>query len=200
MPYETVIHRFNQSVNQSTNGAHRIGTVRIHRDSARANEAGLVWKINTDDRDSGQGCWPNAHLGGFGRPGTRILMCEIFVASDIDLLRHRPNAGGDTLAHEWGHYAYALPDEYRGSVQSSQVAYWPLASDTPSVPSIMNSSWCATNRSTDADADLKCLEFSTDKTRPFNRPYRAKQHQRAIPIVGRTRLGNSSTGYCSRHT
>ena len=168
MPYETVIHRFNESVYQSTNGAHRIRTVRIHRNSASANETDVVWRIRTHDSETGAACWPSAHLSGYGKPGKRILMCENF---GLNLLRAYPNKGGDTFAHEWGHYAYGLYDEYQNGNNDwrdySVRTTTPLNIDTPSNPSIMHSQWDATN-ALDNDVDLKWLEFSTDKTAPFN--------------------------------
>ena len=177
MPYETVIHRFNESVYQSTNGSHRIETVRIYRNKARTKDADIVWRISRDVYTA-EDCWPNAHPGGHGKPAKRIQMCENFKAATerSDLLHRNPKAGGDTLAHEWGHFAYGLHDEYEGKSadcpnenQDKDSCSRPLKGDIPSVPSIMNSQWRATDLD-GRDFDLEYLEFSTDKTVPFNSP------------------------------
>ena len=74
------------------------------------------------------------------------------------------------MAHEWGHYAYGMYDEYAGNVTSGE-DYIPRSTDTPASPSIMNNQWCAAGGGCPAgfsSPDMDFLEFSTDQIAPFD--------------------------------
>ncbi|TAN48603.1 MAG: VWA domain-containing protein [Methylococcaceae bacterium] len=145
---EDNIKAFANAMYEATNGAHRLGRVSIYPDGAYKDNTDVLWV---------QGCHPNAHVGGHKRSGYRIEHCDAF--GDIDHLTNTVE-GGNTLMHEWGHFAYALYDEYVNPDQpcSDDRPGSPCADDVPTTNSIMNS-W--TMGPDNTLGDLKELNFST---------------------------------------
>ena len=158
--YEDRIKEFANAVYQSTNGAHKIGMVTIYRDGALANSVDVLWNENCGDNNG-----PRAFPSGFGVAGKRIYMCTNWTGSSI---MSTPKGGGYTLAHEWGHYAYGLYDEYaQEQCDAADIAAntcresTPRGTDTAAVPAIMNNQWNA------ARGDADYLEFSTQNIHPY---------------------------------
>jgi hypothetical protein len=104
-----------------------------------------------------------------------------------DLLGNAQGSGF-TLAHEWGHYALGLYDEYASG--SSTRDYLPRSTDTRSNPSIMNNQWCAASGYscpsgfTNPDADF--LEFSTEDVAPFDAPLSASNTNAQYRVYGKS--------------
>lgn len=165
--YEQIIRYFADGVYESSNAAHRIGTVRIYTNAGNWNSADVQWS---------ERCHPRAHVSGFGRVGWQVFMCDRFaggmtwdgvrldynylerVANDpvahSDDTRHQN--GGYTFAHEWGHYFYSLRDEYVGAATcTGKPTQGPCRDDVPVEFSLMNSSWNATG------GNYRWLNFST---------------------------------------
>ncbi len=151
--YEEVIKEFADGICQATNTAHKLGIVRIFRNLEQKTSADILWNKQCA---SNQG--PRAHPSGFGKIGQRIWMCDDW---NSNLLIDQPKPAGFTLAHEWGHYAYGLYDEYVLKT-----------GDTQSVPSIMTNQWCAAGGyacpTGFTSPDLDFLEFSTNQVVPFS--------------------------------
>jgi uncharacterized protein YegL len=135
--YENIIRRWADAVYEESNGAHKLGKVRIFRNGKMSSSADVVW----NDRE-----WPRANVSGFGTSGLCITFGDIFPngsgTSDYDMLAN-PEGAGYTLGHEWGHYVYGLYDEYKGKNATSSRITAPLSGDTPATPAIMNSQWKA---------------------------------------------------------
>jgi hypothetical protein len=88
---------------------------------------------------------------------------DSITGKDVDLLLDEEGAGY-TLAHEWGHYAYGLGDEYK--IESSDVAV---------VPSIMNDQWSARGGGTEW---LNfSIPFQSDPPGPFQNTRKTDQHR-----------------------
>ncbi|MBX3729139.1 MAG: DVUA0089 family protein [Candidatus Sumerlaeia bacterium] len=154
-PYEEMIEHFARGVYESTNGQHKLGKVRVFTKGRFSALADVRWTA------SGH---PSASPGGINKPGKTINMFDTFkdgngAGSDLVFSNDRVGAGY-TLAHEWGHYAYALYDEYRGgSPQHNSILYFPHTTDVGTNVAIMNSQWNARG------GDFNWLNFSTS-TRP----------------------------------
>lgn len=93
--YEKIIEYWADSVYEQSNGAHRLGTVRIFTNGTYANRADVVW----NERE-----WPRADPAGFGENGKRILFGDIFPdgcgsGCDKNMLNDAEGAGY-TLGHE----------------------------------------------------------------------------------------------------
>lgn len=144
--YESIINSFADGVFESSNGATKLGTVRIYRNGEYANKADIVWV---------ESCRPNATPSGRSNPAQHINMCDRFSGTDfLDSSSHV--SGGYTLAHEWGHYYYGLYDEYRGNGTNDTELHMPHSTDKPVANSIMNSQWNAVG------GNFDWLNFSTD--------------------------------------
>jgi calcium-activated chloride channel regulator 4 len=148
--YEDVIRNFADALCEESNGAHRLGEVRIFRRGEQSGRADIIWNARE---------WPRAPLSGHRANGLGIIFGDVFPngngpGSDKDMLGD-PIGAGYTLAHEWGHYAYGLYDEYKGNTFYSLNRGTPRSSDTPVVPAIMNSQWNAVN------GDFDWLNHST---------------------------------------
>ncbi len=120
LQYERVIESFADGVYESTNGAHKIGTVEMFTRGRFQEQADIVW------RQKGH---PTADLNGYGHEiggeivraaSGQIFMYDIFengrnigsgAFEDVSLLDN-PEGAGYLLAHEWAHYAYGLYEEY----------------------------------------------------------------------------------------
>jgi len=145
-PYERLLEYFADGVFESSNGAHKIRRISIYSGGAFADQADVVWVAN---------CHPSARIAGRATVGAHINMCDVFSNNNYlqDDWGHR--GGGYTLAHEWGHYFYAVYDEYRGGNASSPWISSPRSTDDPVPNAIMSSQWNARG------GDLAWLNFST---------------------------------------
>lgn len=150
---EANLQNFADAVYEMTNGAHRIGRVEIYTDGANKDNNDITWIAE---------CWPNAHVGGRGKAGWRIEHCDTFPngGSPMSFLE-RQRSGGYTIGHEWGHFTYALYDEYQGSDECNAASPGsPCKADTPIPNSIMHSQWNAVGEN-ETLGDLSWLNFST---------------------------------------
>lgn len=149
--YEDMIRFWADGVCEQSNGAHKLGKVRIFRNGEHRAQADVIWNQNE---------WPRANLGGFGQSGLHIWFGDVFPGGcgpncDLDML-NIPEGAGYTMAHEWGHYAYALFDEYPQE-----------QGDIGPMPSIMNSQWNAQG------GHFEWLNHSTQNN--FGSPQRSRQ-------------------------
>ena len=155
--YEKVIRFWADGIYEQSNGAHKLGKVRIFRNGQQSSKADVVWNASE---------WPRANVSGFGVDGRRITFGDVFpggcgTGCNLNMLSD-PKGAGYTLAHEWGHYVYGLYDEYKGSSATSAYITSPLSGDTPVTPSIMHSQWKARN------GDYKWLNHSTSNNYQAN--------------------------------
>ena len=146
--YETIFGHAAEAVCEETNGATKLGRVRIFQNGILGEVADVVWNASE---------WPRANPSGFGELGLRIMFGDIFPngcgsGCDINYLSaSRQNDAGYTIGHEWGHYVLGLYDEYQGSNPSVTDIYQPQTTDTPPSPSIMNNQWQAAGAVPDYD-------------------------------------------------
>ena len=147
--YERIIRYFADGVFEASNGAHKIGKVTVYSRGAQANRADVVWVAS---------CHPNAPISGRGVRGQHVNMCDTF--SGINFLADDTTGqqAGYTLAHEWGHFFYALYDEYVGSASYDAIFHFPHSNDQAVPNSIMNSQWNAVG------GQFAWLNFSTATT------------------------------------
>lgn len=148
--YENIIRNWADAVCEQSNGAHKLGKVRLFTNGRESSRADVVWNASEQ---------PRANPSGFGTPGFRIIFGDIFpegcgTGCTKNMLTD-PLGAGYTLGHEWGHYVYGLYDEYRGSNASVTKISLPQTGDTPVVPSIMSSQWNAKG------GDFRWLNHST---------------------------------------
>ena len=161
--YEEIIRFWSDAVYEQSNGALRLGKVRIFRNGIYGALADVVW-------NAAEG--PRANPSGFGVSGRHIIFGDVFTGGcgpgcDINFLNNtRHEDAGYTLGHEFGHYVLALYDEYRGNVATSPYIYWPLSGDTPVQDSIMNSQWNATTAG--GGNDFRWLNHSTSNNYQAN--------------------------------
>lgn len=165
--FERRIQAFADAVYEMTNGAHKLGRVTIYKAKNKQSQADITWERDCADNN---GPWANPNK--YGRAGGTIHMC-----TNWDGDSPISDAGsGATLAHEWGHYAYGLYDEYQdGQCTPSLLnncGSTPTATDTPVQPSIMNCQWfavgaggCGTTTYTGAATDF--FELSTPNLDPY---------------------------------
>ena len=138
------------AIYEMSNGAHQIGRVTIYTDAQMADRANIVW-VET--------CWPNAHTNMYGVEGGRIEHCDTFQTNNFIVNDTGQIEGGYTMAHEMGHYFYALFDEYKGSGPcDANNPGGPCSTDTPVQNSVMNSQW---NAVPSKGGNLNWLNFST---------------------------------------
>ncbi len=136
--YEAIITNWADGMFEATEGAHKLRNVRIYTKGKNQDKADVVW-VNS--------IWPSSPVSGITASGNGINFGDIFpggegAGHDHNMLADSVGAGY-TLAHEWGHYAYGLYDEYKID-----------ATDVPTAPSIMNSQWNAIN------GDFRWLNYS----------------------------------------
>lgn len=148
--YRKVLEYFADAVYEATEGKIRVGNIYIYTDYRFASKADILW------RNSG---WPNSFISAYDKlEGQHINMFDVFgetfdITKDDDKEYRK---AGYTIAHELGHYAFGLYDEYK--VPNN--AYWdeckakrgedlcqgrPRMNDDPVAPSIMNKQYCAIN-------------------------------------------------------
>jgi len=155
--YETVLRHFARGIFEMSNGQHKIRTITIHQDGYQKRFSDIIWA-------RGGGASPPAavsHMGGFLDALGKIYFYDIQQdtnAADfpyVDLVRgnaDQQRLSGYDLAHEFGHYAYSLGDEYRG-FQSP---------DYPQVVSVM--SVVQNTVKTGQSDNLQWLNFSTSSS------------------------------------
>lgn len=143
---ERILKHFAEGVYESTEGAHRIRKIRIFRSNTKDDTADILWD------PSGH---PHADLNGIRSSGDHISTYDDFDGYNLldDEIGH-----GYTLAHEWGHYAYGLKDEYAKANTTCDGSASPCQDDDPVTPSIMNSQWNASSNG--ALIDSRWLNFS----------------------------------------
>jgi hypothetical protein len=149
--YEQIFSHFANAVCEQTNGAHKLGKVRVFRENKHRSKSDIIW---------GEREWPRANVSGFGANGMHIWFGDVFPngsgpGQDHNMLQD-PQGAGYTLAHEWSHYAYGLFDEYKGTTDSAE-PNTPIKSDAPTT-SIMSNQWQALT------AGMQWLNHSTKDT------------------------------------
>lgn len=142
--YEAILAYFADGVYEASNGVNKLHRVTMYTGGANFDTANVQWIPS---------CWPNAHISGYGRSGTRVEMCDVFQSNNFLADDTGAQGGGYTIAHEWGHYYYGMFDEYVGS-QASTNPGSPQLGDTPPEYAIMNNQWSAVN------GDPRWLNFS----------------------------------------
>jgi len=164
-PYEAIIRYFADGVYESSNGAHKLGTVTFYPSGAHASDANIFWV---------QTCHPNANISGYGTDGLHINMCDVFT-NNIDFMTNDASqkGGGYTLAHEFGHYYYSLYDEYKGTAADNSHIATPRASDSGVANSMMHSQWNARG------GDFNWLNFSIAKNNT-----KKNAHDRVYDVSG----------------
>ena len=135
--YENIIRRWADAVCEQSNGAHKLGKVRIFCNGRQSDRADVVWNASE---------WPRANISGFGTDGLRIMFGDVFpdgcgTGCNKNMLTD-PEGAGYTLGHEWGHYVYGVYDEYKGKSATGRISS-PRSGDTPVTPAIMHSQWKA---------------------------------------------------------
>ena len=123
---KTAFETFAKDVCMMTEGKSKIRKVYVFVDGDQMN--------NADIRFLDMGGRSNANPNGIFVPGARILTYTGFSSGAARTASYM----GHTMAHEWGHYALGVFDEYRGSAASSTTAWVPLSGDSPK-NTIMNS-------------------------------------------------------------
>ncbi|MFQ3630710.1 carboxypeptidase regulatory-like domain-containing protein, partial [Roseiflexus sp.] len=161
--YEAIIGYFADAVFEQSNGAHKLRSVRIYPDPNGNIDADIRWVRN---------CWPSAVPSGYGVSGSWINMCDLFTDEKFNIVSNflqDTEAGGYTLAHEFGHYYYSLYDEYWSEEACDLVyyIYMPCNEDKPVENSIMNLQWKARG------GRYAWLNFST----PLNNTRKTAQHR-----------------------
>ncbi len=132
--------QFAKDVFMMSEGKQKLRKLYVFTDSDQMNAA--------DIRFLDVGGRSNANSGGILHSGARILTYTGFSSGNA-----RTDAYiGHTMAHEFGHYAYTLYDEYRGSASSSTRPSKPLSGDNPR-PTIMNQQGTYQWFSVDSDYD-----------------------------------------------
>lgn len=167
-PYEELFRLFADSIFEVTNGAHKIRTITIYDNGRFADRTDIQW-IEFEQQ-------PRASTNAYGKGRGTVHMGDAIFGTDTQITD--PNALGvfvNTLAHEWGHYAYGVLDEYAGS-QASQDPGSPQVGDTPPEP-------CSVMCAAPPSIDFARLNFSTPKsTAAVNRTNTA--HYRSFNASG----------------
>jgi len=153
--YEEIIRFWADAIYEQSNGALKLGKVRIFRNGIYGALADVVWNATAEP--------PAASWSGFGVSGGRIIFGDVFTNglehgdgtfSDVNFLDNAwQESAGYTLGHEFGHYVLGLLDEY--FIQAGDVAVQ---------FAIMNDQWNAVN-------DFRWLNHSTSDN------YEAKTNQ-----------------------
>jgi hypothetical protein len=133
-PYENIIRHWADAACEESNGAHRLGKVRIFRNGRFSGLADVIWNEKEDQI--------SADVSGFGTAGRHIYFGDVFTLANNHNMLADEEGAGYTLGHEWGHYVYGLYDEYVGNSETAPI-YHPRKGDTAVQESIMNSQWNA---------------------------------------------------------
>lgn len=161
---EASFRSFAEGLYEASNGMHKLGKVTIYTDGGFKDDTDILW--------AGGICWPNAHANGKGTPGLRIQHCDTFQQTNY---LQQFLYSGLTLAHEWGHFAYGLLDEYKSDKRACDVNLpgSPCATDVAVQNSMMSSQWFA-GTADNQFADLSWLNYSTNlnNNAPTNAQFR----------------------------
>ena len=140
--YEDIIGYWADAVCEMTNGAHRIGRVRVHPKGKENDRADIIW------RNEGQ---VYGHPGGRTYPTWHVRFANTYrygcnTGQCSEDLFSDPRRGGYVLAHEWAHYFYSIYDEYDPAGRRVEATpghgtaiYFPRNGDDHTSPSIMSS-------------------------------------------------------------
>lgn len=128
LQYEEVLGYFADAVYEMSNGAHKVRNVEMYVGGRRKRFADVVWlrgnsqvEVNADPTDNIHTEGAVAHVGGILVDlGKLYFFDHLYDAANqaagfLDLVRGTPNQQkqlGYALAHEFGHYAYSLADDY----------------------------------------------------------------------------------------
>lgn len=147
--YEEVIQHFARGVYEMSNGGHLLRNVHFYQNGSNITRADIIWNESQQRSSANPGgiLWRSLKI----RTGDKKTYTNSTtgVATVYDLLHNEASANdrhkmGYTLAHEFGHYAYTLFDEYvESGVSSSTDPGDPLSSDVAVTPSIMNAQYNA---------------------------------------------------------
>ena len=113
----------------------------VYQNGENADTADVLWQESQ---------WPRTWLAGINNTSIPVIMADEFAfPNPYDALASGNRIGsGYTLAHEWGHYYYAVDDEYAKQAGDEPVPY-----------SVMNYQWAAIN----GGEELRWLNFSIRK-------------------------------------
>lgn len=138
--YERALGYFADGLYESTNGKHMLGTVRIFINDGQSDIADIIWGGTASHDQYGMAY---ATQQGFGDTDGKIWIFDsYYITEDGERILEFPSTKelGYALTHEAGHYIYGVLDEYADPYRTSASdPGFALASDTPAVPSIMNS-------------------------------------------------------------
>ena len=138
---------FAETVWDASEGKHKLRKVRVYLDGQEKKSAD-VYIRNAAGR-------ANANVNGFGAAGGRINM---FMKTSGGGTRTGQQVGL-TLAHEMGHYAYGLYDEYKeAGTENDDIPYMPHSDDVPA-DGIMNSQYTFQNYSVADGYPTKTAQF-----------------------------------------
>ncbi|RRR71573.1 MAG: VWA domain-containing protein [Candidatus Viridilinea halotolerans] len=161
--YERILRYFAESVYEMSNGAQKLGNVKIYLGGANKDSAHIVWVAT---------CHPSANVSGYGRPGDQVNMCDVFNDQLYLTSDGWAQVGGfGSLGHEWGHYFYGLYDEYRNSEEPCDPndPGGPCVGDTPVPYAMMNNGDDAGNNPDGGQSgDLRWGNFSTARNNTRN--------------------------------
>lgn len=140
--YEEVLQAFAQAVYEMSNGGHVIRNVDVYELGAHSEDADVIWGEYNSTAFS--------NVGGMMKRAFKIYMFD-----DLDeynlagVLQRHSYMGtaldrqglGYTMAHEFGHYAYSMFDEYVGGSGSED--WMPQSTDVATQNAVMNNQWNA---------------------------------------------------------
>ena len=115
---KTAFEEFGRDVFTMSEGKHKIRKIYVFTNNAQMNKA--------DIRFLNKGGRSNANISGLQNAGGRILTYTGFSSGRA----RSASFIGQTMAHEFGHYVYAVFDEYQGSAASATRQSTPLSGDT----------------------------------------------------------------------
>ncbi len=116
---QTAFEQFAQDVFIISEGRNKIRKVYVFTNSAQMG--------NADVRLLNKGGRSNASISGIFNSGKRILTYTGFSSGTARTASYI----GHTIAHEFGHYAYSVYDEYQGSALTAKSPSTPVLLDTP---------------------------------------------------------------------
>lgn len=143
--YEEVIQHFARGVYEMSNGGHLLRNVHFYQNGANITHADIIWNESQGRSNANPGgvLWRSLKIrtGDFAD----VLDASTGTVTTVDFLHNGMSPTdrqrmGYTLAHEFGHYAYTLFDEYvEAGIAASTNLGQPLSTDNAVTPSIMNS-------------------------------------------------------------
>lgn len=143
----------------ATDNQHRLGKVYVCNNS-RGGKNADVWRVTGT-----AGPRSSANIRGLGMAGLRVYL-------EDDIANSNANAdGGHVIAHEFGHYAYGIYDEYCKNCTSAASTVGECLA-TAGTASLMENFWLrpisefcvSTNHDPDKDTDQSALNTKADGT------------------------------------